>query len=800
MSPSSSEFWWLFVLGNIALLALVFGFITIIFHNQRKFQKDQQEKLEQLKQSEEKYSNLFNHVTDIVFIHSLDGHIVQINNAVRDLLGYDPRQLIGLSLNEIIAPQFPFDLKGYISEITETGFSHGHIHFKSTMGSVLIFEFRNTVVFRDGSPIAIRGIARNVTEHIKAELKLKTSEERYRNLFQHSIASIVLLDRDLNFIDANKAAIELLGYQRQELLALNFQHIILNRESFTSLFGNLKQSGNLVNLELLLKKRNGSRIWALSNATWIEDSPSQQIGILFTIFDITSRRQAEQLLAEEKERLAVTLRSIGDAIVTTNTLGEILLFNHAAEKLCQISSLEINGKFFEEVFQIVDEQTNERCASPVEEVLKAGQIVQHLKNRILITKDNSQKYISYSSAPIKDKEDQTLGVVLAIRDVTEKIKLEEEVLKMRKLESVGILAGGLAHDFNNILTAIVGNLFLAKMSLCNENTETISLLDDVEKATLQAKKLTQQLLTFSRGGAPIKKTEAIHDLIRDSINFTLRGSNVRCEYFISDDLWPVFGDTGQINQVLNNLVMNSDQAMPEGGILEVHAINAVLAEKSALPLKPGRYIKITIKDTGIGIPAEYLPKIFDPYFSTKKAGNGLGLATVYSIISKHDGYITVESKIGKGTSVIFYLPASMQKIAPLNSPQITLQQGKGRILLMDDELGIREATGKILKKFGYDVDFACEGSEALEKYQRAIETRHPFDLVILDLTIPGGMGGLETIKELLKRDQGAKAIVSSGYSSDPVMANFKQYGFCEFIAKPYNLNELRTKLYKVMNN
>lgn len=800
MPLSTTVFWWLFVLGNAALLVLVFGFIALTIFNQKKFLKDQQEKLEQLRQSEEKYSNLFNNVTDIVFIHSLEGKILQINEAVKTLLGYSPADLIGRSVNEIIAENQKFSFESYIQEILEKKSSYGFIEFKDVNKNRLIFEYRNTIVSRNGSAVAIRGIARNVTEQKKAAEELKISEERYRSLFHNSIASIFLLDGDLNFIDANKAGIDLLGYPLDTLITMNLQDFILNKKNFQDRFKLLKEKGRLVNDEILLKKHDDTKIWALSNTTCIEDQTGKLLGILYTIFDITSRRRIEQRLFEEKERLSVTLRSIADAVVTTNIFGQIQLYNQAALDLCEFPSEEINGKFFEDVFQIIDEESNKRCTSPVDEVLKARKVVHYQKNRLLLSRGKVQKLIFYSGAPIMDSDDQIIGVVLVLRDVTEKMKLEEEVLKMRKLDSVGLLAGGIAHDFNNILTAIIGNIFLAKMSLKSDNEEAVQLLHDVERASMEAKKLTQQLLTFSRGGAPIKKTESIKSLIQESINFSLRGSNVRPEYDIDENLWPVHADTGQINQVLSNLVINADQAMPAGGVIDIKAENIVLSDESNTPLKPGKYVKISIEDRGIGISKEYLPKIFDPYFTTKKTGNGLGLASVYSIITKHDGFITIDSEIGKGTAAQFYLPASLKKVVRKKPSEKILIDAKGKILLMDDEAAIRDATGKILKKFGYDVEFAAEGHEALEKYSKAIKTSHPFDLVILDLTIPGGMGGLETIKELLKKDPFTKAIVSSGYSSDPVMANFKKYGFSEVIAKPYNLNELRTKLFKVINN
>jgi PAS domain S-box-containing protein len=396
--------------------------------------------------------------------------------------------------------------------------------------------------------------------------------------------------------------------------------------------------------------------------------------------------------------------------------------------------------------------------------------------------------------------DEVRGLRGLMVDITERKKMEEELLRAQKLESIGLLAGGIAHDFNNILMAIIGNISIASME-APPNSRIVERLTAAERASLQAKDLTQQLLTFSKGGAPIKSTASVANLIRDSANFALRGSNVRCEMVIPDDLWPIEVDQGQMNQVINNLIINADEAMPDGGIIAVRAENVTLDTDSpaALPLRPGTYVKLTIFDQGIGIPPEHLSRIFDPYFTTKQKGSGLGLATAYSIIKKHDGYITVESRLGAGTSFTILLPASANQAPAASKGEGHPLRGKGRVLVMDDEDLIRDVVGQMLEYIGYEPDFARDGAEAIERYRMAKETGRPFRAVIADLTIAGGMGGREAIKKLLEFDPDAKAIVSSGYSNNPIMANYRKYGFCGVVAKPYEIQKLSDELYKVIH-
>ncbi|MEA1996086.1 MAG: ATP-binding protein, partial [Gemmatimonadota bacterium] len=405
-------------------------------------------------------------------------------------------------------------------------------------------------------------------------------------------------------------------------------------------------------------------------------------------------------------------------------------------------------------------------------------------------------YIHATINRLVNREGNLSTMVGFQEDITEQKKMEEERIKADKIESLGILAGGIAHDFNNILTSILGNISLAKL-VSDKDDKSHDLLNDAEKASLRAKDLTNQLLTFSKGGAPVKKTASIQQIIEDTARFSLRGSNVKCCNFIPKNLWFVKVDVGQISQVISNLVINAYQAMPAGGVINIKAENIIVGPESLLPLNQGKYVKISIRDQGTGITRKYLSKIFDPYFTTKQKSSGLGLATAYSILKKHAGHIAVESELEVGTTFHVYLPASADKFRGNEPVKEEIPVRKSKVLIMDDDEAVRVTATRIIKKIGHEVAVSADGAEAMELYINARESNRPYDIVILDLTVPGGMGGREAVKQLLKIDPQVKAIVSSGYSTDPVLSNFAEYGFSGIITKPYNVEEMRELLNKV---
>jgi PAS domain S-box-containing protein len=384
------------------------------------------------------------------------------------------------------------------------------------------------------------------------------------------------------------------------------------------------------------------------------------------------------------------------------------------------------------------------------------------------------------------------------RDITDKRRMEMELHKVQKLESIGVLAGGIAHDFNNFLTAIVGNISLLR--LYQQTGEDVGeRLDEMQKAAMRAKELTQQLLTFSKGGKPVKEILQIAGLISDAAHFTLRGSNVRCDCQFPEDLWSVEIDGGQIAQVINNLVLNADQAMPGGGVITIESANLELPPGNAFSLPPGRYIRVSIRDQGMGIAREHLQRIFDPYFTTKQKGSGLGLAVSHSIVEKHSGRLSVDSELGKGSEFCLVLPAAETDRRPETVPRASPLSGQGKILVMDDETLVRDVLKKMLELLGYEVVLTREGREALEFYRDAMAAGAPCDAVILDLTIPGGMGGREAIRHLQEIDPHVRGIVSSGYSNDPVMADPRAFGFREVVSKPFQIQEIGEALRRILH-
>lgn len=380
--------------------------------------------------------------------------------------------------------------------------------------------------------------------------------------------------------------------------------------------------------------------------------------------------------------------------------------------------------------------------------------------------------------------------------------------QIRQLESIAALSGGIAHDYNNLLTAIMGNLSLALEHVASD-AELAGLLKQALAASRVARTLTQRLITFSKGGQPTKQPTDIVTVVGNAAAFSLSGSNIRCELKPPAQTWPADVDPQQIGQAVHHLMVNAAESMPAGGTVVIGFENKTIGRPCGF-LAPGRYIDIVIKDQGVGIPAEQLEKIFDPYFSTKAKGSskgtGLGLSISHSIISRHGGEIVIDSQVGVGTTVHVLIPASDEISArqpfpdgaPLAQQTNKLMYGQGKILVMDDEAMIRELAGNMLRHLGYAVDFAEGGQGAIRKYQTALETSAPYDAVILDLTIKGGMGGEETIRMLKEIDPGVKAIVSSGYCDNPVIGNYKSYGFCEVVAKPYEMMEFSQKLYRVV--
>lgn len=511
-------------------------------------------------------------------------------------------------------------------------------------------------------------------------------------------------------------------------------------------------------------------------------------GVIEYVRDITERVKTERALIEEKSKLQAVLSGIGDGISIQDRDFKIIYQNGTHIGMFG----EHTGRHCYEAYA-GKKGVCEGC--PLAKSFKDGKIYKDLRKKD--TKDGDI-HMEVTASPVRDGSGNIIAGVEVVRDITERMRMESELIKTQKLESLGIMAGGISHEFNNILTAIIGNITLAKM-YANPKLEIYDILTEAEKASERAKDLTKQLLTFSRGGEPVKKIIELYDIIKSSSFMRLSRSNIKCKCEIPDDLWPLEVDEGQVVQAVNNIIKNAEQAMPGGGSIAIGAGNVYFGENDMPGLGEGKYVMLSISDSGSGVPDEHLSKVFDPFFTTKTNGSGLGLATAYSIIKKHGGHIVVESTPGEGSVFTVFLPASVEMPPKRKEGKRAAIHGKGRILVMDDEEMVRTVMGRLLNQCGYDVEFAKDGTEAIDVYRKADESGKAFDVVIMDLVIQGGMGGEEAIRRLIEIDPGIKAIVSSGYSNDPIMANYKDHGFRGVLKKPFQSEELSRVLYQTIS-
>ena len=508
--------------------------------------------------------------------------------------------------------------------------------------------------------------------------------------------------------------------------------------------------------------------------------------------EIAEHKRTEAALRESQEYLRTILNSIGDAVIATDTVGHITGMNPVAESLTGWPDDQALGKPLSSILRIINTRTREPVEDPVEEVLKGGKTTELARHAMVIVKSKAEFQIADSAAPIRDPDGTVTGVVLVFRDVTDKQRTEQERLRLDKLESVGVLAGGIAHDFNNMLTGLFGNIEIAREFLPADH-KSYRFLEAAGQSMERATNLTKQLLTFAKGGDPIREPLLIGAVITETAQFSLRDSNARLQTNIAPDLWPVEADKGQLSQVISNLVINARQAMRSGGTVTIDAENCEDSE--------GRCVQIAVRDDGTGIDSQYLDKVFDPYFTTKRQGSGLGLTSAHSIISKHNGTITVDSHPDQGTVVTIRLPASEAMPAGTTTVKDPVQRpSHARVLVLDDEEAVRGVIGAMLGSIGYSVTSVVDGEEAIREYRTADQEGVPYDIVIADLTIPGGMGGQAAAREILASNPRAKIIAASGYSTGPTMAKYKEHGFRARIAKPFRAAELQGMILRVLES
>lgn len=630
----------------------------------------------------------------------------------------------------------------------------------------------------------------NLTRRLEAHnSEIESREALLRRIFDANTDAMLILTSEYVIKFFNPAAAQLLEADAEKLVGEVFPFEVKSNQA----------------TELEIPDSNDhTRIVELSAVDLIWEGEG---ALLVILRDITQRRQAELGLKREKERLSITLDSIADAVIATDPNGAVERLNEEAARLIGSSQAEAFGRPLQEVLKLKNPKTGETIQQPAEALMTSDFAQISAKQGLPLERaDGLTLTVTAETRCILDEEGRSHGCVTVLRDITQQKRAEDELFKAEKLHSISLLAGGIAHDFNNMLTAILGNISMVRIELDDHHKHSSKLIA-AEKAALQAKSLTQQLLTFSKGGAPVLELTTVSETVEESALFILRGSNVKCTVEKDDDLWQVDADKGQISQVVNNLIINADQAMPVGGTITIRLRNLQVRQAEVPSLRSGEYVCIEVRDEGTGISPENLGRVFDPYFTTKETGNGLGLASSYSIINSYKGTITTDSALGHGSIFRVYLPKSTKpaRTKPETEPATTkepaketIHRGYGRILVMDDMEAMMMVAGEILTVLGYEVEYSTNGQEAIDTYKAAKESGKPFDAAVFDLTVPGGMGGEEAANILKAYDPGLIAIASSGYTTSNLMSDYKNSAFKAVVPKPYRIKEMSDALHGVL--
>ncbi|MDD3050041.1 MAG: PAS domain S-box protein [Candidatus Cloacimonetes bacterium] len=745
---------------------------------------------------------------EIGIIH-LKETIMGVNKKALTILGYSADDMLGKQLTDFFPPFQP-DGSNSVDQferiIRELSVSSSVKRWKILKRNDDLIDVElnlKKIILPDETLIIC--IIRDLTEVIKAELSLKNSESKYLLLAENISDIIFLTDLELKLTYISISVAKLLGHIPEDLIGKSLKQFI-EEKSYQELENKMRLR---INLEQTQKTIYTSRsevevLDSQGNKQWVEvvsnpyrDDNSNIIGFVGIARDISERKESQQLLYEEKEQLDVILRSIKDAVIATDETGKIILMNRIAEELTGYSSQSALGKPLETILSIKSITNKNPYTNVVDKILTNSDELFDFYRSVLALKDGTEIIIHISASTLKDKKGKIIGVVIVFRDITESNKLELELQRAQRIESISLLAGGIAHDFNNILVAILGNISLVKFNTSKQENNYM-LLEEAEKASLKAKDLTQQLLSFAKGGEPVKESTDIFSVVKDIASSLIKEKKFVVSFTTSEELPFVDIDQIQIKQVFQNILLNAKEAMPDGGKIEICLRSVNLNEKEIPGLKSGNYVMISISDQGIGIKEDSLTRVFDPYYTTKPKGSGLGLFISFSIVKKHNGYINLVSHQGQGTTAQIYLPSTSLIIQEQISEEII--KGKGRILVMDDEELVCTVVKKMLTSLEYESTIVNDGNEALKTFANSIEYGKKFDAVILDLTIHGGMGGLETLEKMLFLDENVKAIVSSGFSNDEVVSNFKKYGFKGVIRKPYKVSELSEVLNNLLSN
>lgn len=736
--------------------------------------------------------DLFRLMADIspvgLVVHT-EGRAVWVNREAMRLLGAEtPEQLIGRTVIEFVHPDERERIAARVKDVYEGKGPAPFIEerFLRLDGSTIRVEVAGVSLDVEGKP-AVCVVFRDIDQRKRIEEALRQSEEKHRRLVETARDLIYTMDLEgrLTYIGPQ---VTRFGYEPEQMVGRSVMDFVHPEDH--------ERVGNEVQrfiasgvpedpLEFRLIDAEGKPHWVEEGSGILCDREGNPNGLIGTLRDLSDTKLAEMKLRQSEQRFREMAELLPEIVYEMGLNGKLTYINRRA--------LDVSGytqEDFESGFEAVDilvPEDRERARGNVFKILTGRSETAH--EYTVLRKDGSTFPALARSAPII-RDGRPVGVRGIIFNISERKRLEDERQRAEKLSAVGVLAGGIAHDFNNILTSVLGNLSLAEVASGDEATLERQL-GGATRACLRARDLTQQLLTFAKGGAPVRQAQTIADLVKETATFALRGSNSLCVFAADEDLWPAEIDAGQISQVVNNLAINAKQAMPEGGTFRIELENVVVKDGHGLPLPEGRYVRMALSDKGTGIPKDVLVRVFDPYFTTKEQGSGLGLAVTHSIVQNHDGCIGVTSQEGEGTTFTIHLPATDKPVHEEPKRKSGIARLGHRILLMDDDAQIRDVAERMLAVLGCEVASAADGETAVALYRGARDEGRPFDLAIMDLTVPGKMGAKEALDRIREVDPEARVIVSSGYSQDPVMSRYLECGFVARIRKPYDLPDLK---------
>jgi len=784
-----------------------------------------------LRESEEKYRSLAN-TEDSIYMVDRNYNYILMNEKQSSRFGLPLDKIIGRSYREFHTEAETNDFVHLAEQVFESSEPIQQEYRSKRDNHYFLRTFSPVKSLNRMTTIAVTVVAKDISVRKRMEERLIESERRLHNVIQDSPIPSFVIGKDHKVLYWNTALEELTRIKAAEIIGTTrhwrafysgerpcMADLLVDQslDTIAQWYSSKYIKSRLIEdayeaVDFFPELGEGGK-WLRFTAAVIRDSRGDQVGAIETIEDVTERKLNEQALINSEVRLQSIIQG---SPIPTFVIGKdhiIMYWNKALEELSGVRAEEVIGTtdshrpFYSEkrpaladllLDQALDAipkwySNNYIKSKLLEEAYEATDFFSELKD--------GGKWLRFTAAVIRDSHGNLVGAIETFEDVTERKRAEEQLIISDKLESLGVFADAIAHDFDNLLTIMLRNIFAAKLSFADEEHGLLGEgLEIAEQAGLQAKELAHRLVTFAKGGEPLRKIGSISQLLMDSVAVSLSGSNVICKFSLPDDLWLIEMDDVQIRQVIHNLVVNAGESMSGYGTITIDAENVNISAGNSLPLKEGKYVKWSVTDKGRGISQENLQRIFDPYFAIKPAatakGKGLGLSICYSIVKRHDGFIGVKSEPGVGSTFFVYLPASPQgdSIKEAKSDQ---GDSKGwRILVMDDEATVRDATGIILNYLGYDVECAKDGKEAIDLYRKAKEKGSTFSAVILDLNVSGGMGGKEAMKELLAIDPYIRAILSCGYSEDPVVSEFRRHGFSGAVHVPYDIEKMK----EVLNN